>query len=274
MTALRLLLRQSPPCVLDAAPLRPDRLAGLTRAEIERIELSGWNEHVAVGELFTVRGSAGDRMLLEGLDGNFLRVGAELGRGELIASGYGGDYLGEDLAGGRLTLDGDCGDFAACGMAGGTLEIRGHAGDFLASGRAGALAGMRGGRVLVRGDCGARAADRMRRGELLIEGAAGDYCAARLIAGSVVVLGRVGARPGYLMRRGSLIVTDPALQFLPTFNPNGRCDPLAIRLLLRSLVPCGALFETLARQAADFERWLGDHACGGQGEILLARPAE
>jgi formylmethanofuran dehydrogenase subunit C len=87
---LTLRLKVRPPCRIDAAPLTPRGLAGKSRAEIERIALGGWNETFAVGALFAVRGEDAGRVVLQGLEGSFLRVGAGLDGGELTVVGIGG----------------------------------------------------------------------------------------------------------------------------------------------------------------------------------------
>jgi formylmethanofuran dehydrogenase subunit C len=132
------------------------------------------------------------------------------------------------------------------------------------------MKGMTGGCIVVRGAAGDRAGDRMRRGLLLIEGSVGSYCAARMLAGTLVALGRVGSHAGYLMRRGTLLLADPGVDLPPTFNHNGTHELLAIRLLLASLAGHGAAFRRFGKRA-NFDRWLGDLACEGKGEILVAR---
>lgn len=269
MKALTFRLKAAPPCLVDAAGMTPQALAGRTREEILRISLPGWNQTFTVGELFTVSGEDAARVVLEDLDGSLIRVGAGLASGDLTVSGHAGDYAGEGMRGGALSVRGQAGDYLGAEMRGGTITVAGNAGAFAGSGRAGAMTGMRGGCIVVHGDAGDRAGDRMRRGLLLVQGSIGSYCAARMLAGTVVALGRVGSHPGYLMRRGTLVLADRQTETLPTFNDNGRHDLLAIRLLLESLAPYGSPFRRFARQR-QFARWLGDLGAEGKGEILIA----
>lgn len=270
MTGMRLQLRVAPPCSVDAAPLTPAALAGKSRDEVRRLSLQGWNASLAVGDLFRVTGAAGDRLVLEGIDARFVRVGAALEAGELRVDGDVGDYAGEGMRGGTLLVDGHAGDFLGAGMKGGRVEVRGDTGAFAGSGRAGEMTGMAGGTILVRGSAGDRAGDRMRRGQLLVQGDVGAYCGARMLAGTIAVLGRTGVAPGYLMRRGTMIVAgDPGLTPLPTFNDNGPQDLLAVRLLLASLASQGPGFRALAARRAPLSRWLGDLGCDGKGELLI-----
>ena len=196
MTPLTLRLKVRPPCRIDAAPLSPRGLAGKSRAEIERIALGGWNETFAVGALFAVRGEDAGRVVLQGLEGSFLRVGAGLDGGELTVVGQSGDYAGESMTGGAITVHGDAGDYLGVGMKGGSITCTGNAGAFTGSGRAGELRGMTGGAIVIRGSAGDRTGDRMRRGLLLVEGRVGDYCAARMLAGTLVALGAARVKPG------------------------------------------------------------------------------
>ena len=251
MKPLTLRLKAKPPCRVDASPLVPTALTGKSREEVARLPLLGWNESIAAGELFSIAGEDTGRVVLEGLDGSLVRVGAGLDGGELTVVGHAGDYLGAGMRSGTLTVSGDVGAFAG-------------------SGRAGELSGMAGGCIVVRGSAGDRAGDRMRRGLLLIEGSVGSYCAARMVAGTIVVLGRVATHPAYLMRRGTLLLVDREVELLPTFNDNGRHQLLAVRLLLASLAQYGPSFRQFAKRG-DFARWLGDLGCEGKGEVLIAQ---
>jgi len=263
-------LKSRPPCRIDASPLVPAALAGKSRDELARLRLLGWNESYPAGELFAISGEDSTQVVLEGLDGSLVRVGAGLDGGELTVVGHAGDYTGESMRRGTLVIRGSAGDYLGAGMRGGTLTVSGNVGTFAGSGRGGELYGMAGGCIVVRGSAGDRAGDRMRRGLLLIEGNVGSYCAARMVAGSAVVLGSVGTHPGYLMRRGTLLLADREVELLPTFNDNGRHRLLAVRLLLASVAQHGSGFRRFAR-CVEFARWLGDLGCEGMGEVLIAQ---
>jgi len=267
MSPLKLSLRARPPCLIDASPLVPAVLAGKSRDEIARGALQGWNQTFAVGELFKISGEDAHRVVLEGLDGSLLRVGAGLGSGHLTVIGNAGDYAGESMRGGMLDVRGKVGDYLGAGMRDGSITVSGDAGAFVGSARAGYTRGMAGGTIIVRGNAGDRAGDRMRRGLLMIEGNAGAYCASRFLAGTIAVLGCAGTRPGYLMRRGTLFLNDPLSQPLPTFNLNGPLDLLANRLLLASLARRNRAFQPLVH--ARFTRWLGDLGAEGKGELFV-----
>ena len=97
MKPLTFKLKVRPPCLVDAAALRPQPLAGLGREGVLRIMLPGWNQSFAVGDLFSVSGDDAGRVVLEEVDGSLIRVGAGLESGELTVAGDAGDYAGEAM---------------------------------------------------------------------------------------------------------------------------------------------------------------------------------
>ena len=101
---LALTLREAPAAPVRAEALRPDRLAGLSRAEIERLALWHGNRRAAVGDLFAVSGDGEDDMRIEG---DLARVAG----------------LGAGMAGGRLTIAAAPGRTPAPGCAGGELVV-------------------------------------------------------------------------------------------------------------------------------------------------------
>ena len=106
---LTLTLREAPAAPVVAEALRPDRLAGLSRAEIERLELWHGNRRAALGELFDVSGAGEEDVRVEG---DLARVAG----------------LGTGMAGGRLTLAGDAGPHVGAGMRGRRARRRGRRG--------------------------------------------------------------------------------------------------------------------------------------------------
>jgi formylmethanofuran dehydrogenase subunit C len=265
---LKFSLRARPPCRVDASVLNPAVLAGRSAHDIAQLRLPGWGESYAVGDLFKLSGDDPSQLILDGLDGSFVRVGAGLDGGNMTVTGHAGDYVGESMKGGSLTVRGTVGDYAGASLRGGTLSVHGDAGAFLAAARAGETKGMAGGCIVVHGNAGDRAGDRMRRGLLLIEGNAGEYCGSRMLAGTVLVLKQAGALPGYQMRRGTLLLSRGAT-LPPTFNYNGVHDLLFVRLLLEKVATYGPAFRRYAKQT-HFARWLGDLGCEGKGEIMMA----
>ena len=128
MRPLTFKLKAKPPCLVDAAGLRPQALAGQSREEILRITLPGWNESFPVGELFSVSGEDAGHVVLDEVDGSLIRVGAGLEGGELTVAGRAGDYAGEAMRGGTLVVDGEAGDYLGAEMRAGTISVSGAAG--------------------------------------------------------------------------------------------------------------------------------------------------
>jgi formylmethanofuran dehydrogenase subunit C len=266
MSSVRLTRRAEPPVRVDLSALRPEALAGMDAAAIERLSLGSVRAPLAVGELFRVQAGDAPALVIEGGSSRFDALGAGMTAGSLVLEGDAGCFLGRGMHGGRLAVRGSVGAFAASGLRGGVIEIAGDAGDFLGGAAAGERTGMVGGTVVVRGSAGARAADRMRRGLMVIEGTAGAYLASHMIAGTVVCA-RAGAHPGTLMRRGTVLLGDAHLP--PTFVRAGlAADSAFLRLLARALRPLSAAAAGLAESAA--ERFVGDMATLGKGEIFLA----
>lgn len=268
--ALTLSLRQAPAQRIDMRALAPSRLAGLSLAEIEAIPLCQGNRAIAAGELFRISGADPRQLRIESDSDRLDHIGAELSEGSVHVAGPAGAYLGRGMRGGRIEVEGDCGVFAGNAMTGGGIEIRGDAGSFLGAATAGERRGMAGGWILVRGNAGDRVGDHQRRGMILIEGDCGHACAARMVAGSILVGGNTGEQTGTGMRRGSLMLARMPTSLPRTFNDNG-VQRLGFLPLLAARLPAdSALLRDLLGRLSPARRWLGDLACGGLGEILIA----
>lgn len=270
MSALVLTLKTPPRQRVDLSSLTPDRLQGLDAVAIARLPLQCGNQRAAVGDLFAIAAGDADDLRFVGDCGRFDRIGAEMTRGTIAIEGTVGAYLGHAMRGGRITVQGSAGVGAAQEMRAGEIVIDGSAGDFLGGARPGEMKGMSGGLVLVRGDAGDRAGDRLRRGTIIVEGSLGAYAGSRMIAGTLIALGpAIGPYPGFAMKRGSLILLKPPGRALPTFADCGRHDLAFLRLLLRTFKGRSPRLDGLATRSPTVQRFAGDQAVGGKGEILL-----
>jgi formylmethanofuran dehydrogenase subunit C len=150
------------------------------------------------------------------------------------------DFIGHKMLRGHITIEGDCGDFLGANLHGGSIVCTGHAGD--------------------------RVGDKMRRGLILIDGSAGDYCGSQMIAGTIGVFEKVGKYAGFGMKRGTILLTK-----LPKLHATIQdCDTHTLpflTLLFASFKPLSTLFNNIQSQRV--QRFGGDLACGGNGEILL-----
>lgn len=266
MSSFTFTLRQEPPQRVDLSALTPDRLAGKSVADIEKIEIGTTRASTKVGDVFKIAQGDLKTLRYEGGSSRLDLVGAKLLPEFCIhVEGDVGLQVGRLAKGGRITISGSAGAYAASGNEGAHIEIKGDVGDFLAAPLAGELGGMSGGRVVVRGKAGARAGDRLRRGILIIEGDAGEDLGSRIIAGTVIVLGEAAGRVGYLNRRGSLALAKRK-DFGPTYMDCGAHILTFARLFARSLKADSAAASALL--SSKLQRFGGDTAVYGKGEIL------
>jgi formylmethanofuran dehydrogenase subunit C len=237
---LTLQLRAEPPAPVDASVLTADVSA--------RDVLRCGRERLQVGDLFTVTGSVGDGLIL---DGDLRRF----------------DGIGRGLADGEVVVHGDVGDWAGADMSGGLLAIHGSAGNRLGAAAPGARTGMRGGEIVVTGDAGEEAGAGLRRGLVAIGGRAGPGAGLRMLAGTVIALGGFVAEAGMGNRRGSL-VSGASLTPLPTYTFAARLRLPALGLQLRRVRALGlpVADELLA---ARWSRWSGDGLELNRGEMLI-----
>ena len=153
------------------------------------------------------------------------------------------NYIGHKMSNGQITVEGDCGDFLGTQMQGGTIICTGNAGD--------------------------RVADLMRRGLILVDGNAGDYCGSRMLAGTIGVYGSIGKYAGFGMKRGTLLLKNqPNLH--ATIQDCGIHTLPFLALLFQSFKTIPSKFNNLKNQRV--QRYAGDLACNGNGEILVSSP--
>jgi formylmethanofuran dehydrogenase subunit C len=126
------------------------------------------------------------------------------------------------------------------------------------------------GSIICQGDVGDRVGDQMRRGLILIDGSAGDYVASRMVAGTIGVYGSVGKYAGFSMKRGTILLnkkTDFHATFHATIQDCGTHNLPFLALLFQSFKTLPSKFNTLKNQRV--QRFAGDVACNGNGEILV-----
>jgi formylmethanofuran dehydrogenase subunit C len=263
---LTLTLRDQPVVPLEADVLRPDRLAGAGRGEVEALPVWHGNERTRLGEFFAISG-AGEDLRLEGDLSRVKFVGAGMTAGRLTVAGDVGMHAGAGMRGGELHVEGDAGDWTGAGMRGGTLVVRGSVGGHLGGVYPGERAGMRGGEIVVYGDAGDQVGAGVRRGLIAVAGRVGDAAGLRMLAGTIFALGALGPRAGAGMRRGSIVTMAPATP-LATFVFSCTYRPPFLRLYLRRLRALG-LPVSDEQLEARYARWCGDGLELRRGEILI-----
>jgi formylmethanofuran dehydrogenase subunit C len=265
---IRLVLKAPLPARLSLAGIVPERLEGLAEAALRDLPLSCGNHPMRLGNCFDVAIGAGpeDRLVIAGGSERLDDVGAGMTRGEIRVEGSVGAGLGAGMGGGRVTVSGSAGYGVALALRGGEIRIDGDVGDQLGGALPGERAGMSDGKVLVGGAAGAGLGDRMRRGLVVVAGSAGPFCGARMTAGTIVVGGGLGAHPGLAMRRGTIVALGRMPPVPASFARTGVHELAFARLLGHSLAADG--LDALLPRLTMLQRWVGDFAIGGKGEIL------
>jgi len=268
MSGLTFTLRSEPPQRLDLSALTPQKLAGLSNAEIEKIDLASGRHAASVGDHFDVSGNDPEAITFEGGSARLDRIGMEMNGGSIRVIGDAGACLGRRMSAGSIIIEGSVGPFAASQMLDGRVEITGDAGDFAGGPLAGEMRGMCGGTLIIRGRAGDRLGDRMRRGLVAVLGGCGDYAGSRMIAGTIVVAGEAGQMPGYLMRRGSILLDRMPQALSPSFLQSGPWFSAFASLLERHLTSEAIVDYSFLGEGP--MRYVGDNAVLGKGEVIIA----
>ncbi|MEM0359650.1 MAG: formylmethanofuran dehydrogenase subunit C [Candidatus Hadarchaeales archaeon] len=255
---------------VEAEILSPEHLCGKSAGEIGRMEVLYGRRRKRVEELFSVeeRGE-GEVLRLEGDFGRVKHVGAGMTRGRIEVKGKVGMHLGREMKGGEIFVEGEVGDWMGAEMSGGRIEVRGKAGNLVGAAYRGSKVGMKGGTIIVRGEAGREVGEKMRRGIIVVEGRMGDFAGALMTGGTIVCFGEMGEGAGGGMERGTILAFKrPPL--LPTFQYSCLYLPSFLPLLLRYLQREGLPVRE-EHLKGKYERYDGDLACSGKGEILVWR---
>ncbi|HHH44951.1 MAG TPA: formylmethanofuran dehydrogenase subunit C [Gammaproteobacteria bacterium] len=269
MSALTLTLREQPGCSLDMSLLSPHRLAGLEKAAVGALPLSGGNRRQRLSDLFDISGEDAQELVIVNSSKRLLGIGTGMTSGTIRIEGDAGDHLGENMHGGFIEVTGNAGHWTGSGMREGMILIAGDCGDFAGGALPGNRHGMRGGTLLVRGNSGDRTGDHLRRGCILVEGNSGAFCGSRMVAGTIAVLGQVGPRAGFAMQRGTLLLSETPEQLPPTLNDCGEHELGFLSLLMDSFAALSTRFADSGNSKNRVRRYVGDLAVNGKGELLV-----
>lgn len=268
MSALTLTIKTQLDQRVDMSPLVCNKLEGMRIADIAAIELRNGKRKIRVDDLFAIKGSDAQNLVIRGSFAKLDFIGKQLEGGTITVDGDVGAYLAQEMKSGTIKVQGNAGLYAACEMKNGYLEITGNTGDFLAAALPGNKQGMKGGTVLVKGSAGERAGDHMRRGILLIEGDAGDYCGSRMVAGTIAVMGQTGRYVGYAMRRGTILLWQRP-QLSASFNDCGAHTLTFLPILFASFKQLNSKFSSTTATFNRVQRYAGDMSELGKGELLV-----
>lgn len=257
---------------VEASSIQPASFNGRSLAEIARIPIPVGNAQVPLAELFDIAGDGSDSVvILEGDLSHLNGIGTGMTSGHLVVRGSLGARVGSQMSGGEIDVSGSVGPWAGAEMRGGILRILGDAGDNLGSALPGSRVGMREGLILVSGSVGIDAGLAMRRGWIVIGGDSGEAVGRGLVAGSIFVFGKLGRLAGVGMKRGTIVGFGGGEAIAPTFAPSGRWRPHFLNIYLKELATQKFDFSPDVF-SGQFDRYNGDLAGRGQGEILARTP--
>jgi formylmethanofuran dehydrogenase subunit C len=245
---VELTLRSPLARTLDLAVVRADTFATLTSREIGALPVRYGSDAAVLGDFFTITGERAAQV----------RVTGDLECAEGVATG---------MASGELVIEGNVGRDVGLELAGGSVDVRGNAGANAAGARPGASRGAVGGELVIRGSAGLEAGAGMRRGLVVVMGDVGGGTGRAMIAGTVIVGGRVGAGAGRFLKRGSIVALG-SIEPPETFRRACTYRPPLLRVQLRYLKRRYALPFTDAQINGRYDRYSGDFAELGKGEIL------
>ena len=156
-------------------------------------------------------------------------------------------------------------------MSGGLIRIRGNSGGQAGAAYRGSRIGMKGGTIIIEGTAGLEVGLRMKRGIIVVGGLVRDFAGLEMRGGTIVLLGGAELRTGAWMMRGSIVCLKP-IDLMPSFMYASTYNPTFLRLYAKHLGTLGLRIPYEDQDEA-YQRYTGDTAVPGKGEILVWRPA-
>jgi formylmethanofuran dehydrogenase subunit C len=267
-----LTLKKEPHIPLETEVLSPDMIAPLSHDEVCALPVVLGKRQYRVDDFFNVEGAGSEDLVIRGDAGRVKWIGLGMTRGRITIEGNAGMHLGAFMKGGTIEVQGNASDWAGAEMTGGHLQICGNAGGQIGAAYRGSTAGMKGGTILIEGSAGIEVGMRMRRGVIAIRGPVRDFAGLQMKGGTIVLMGGAEVRTGAWMVRGTIISLLP-LRLLPTFVYACQYNPVFVRVYARRLCPIGFTIP-YESQSGSYQRYMGDSAVPGKGEILVWRPHE
>ncbi len=270
MSKTTLTLKERPHVPLEAELLTPDVIAPLKHEEVRALPVVLGKRQRRLDDYFEVEGGGSDEVVIRGDAGRVKWIGRGMTRGRITIEGNAGMHLGSYMKGGTIEVTGDASDWVGGEMSAGLIHIRGSAGGQVGAAYRGSLKGMKGGSILIEGSAGIELGMRMRRGVIAVKGPVKDFAGLQMKGGTIVLMGGAEIRTGAWMVRGTIVCLKP-VRLLPTFALACTYNPTFLRLYARSLR--GAGFDIpCEEQQGGYQRYTGDTAVPGKGEILVWQP--
>ncbi len=260
---LTLTLKQHPTVPLEAEKLSPDVIASLSLDEVRALPVHLGKHVRRVDEFFDVVGEPGDTVEIRGDLSRVKWIGHAMTRGSIKVVGNAGMHLGSQMKGGTIEVTGNAGDWIGAEMTGGFIRVLGNAGGQIGAAYRGGLTGMNGGTIIVDGTAGLEIGMRMKRGIIVVGGLARDFVGLQMKGGTIILLSGAEIRTGAWMFRGTIVSLKP-IRLLPTFNRACAYEPTFLRMYAKHLHTLGVTIPL-----GGYERYLGDAAVPGHGELLV-----
>jgi formylmethanofuran dehydrogenase subunit C len=265
-----LTLRQPPPVPLEAEALSPDLTSGLAVDAIRALPVYLGKRPHRVDDFFDVDGPTGDVLEIRGDARKVKWIGRAMTRGRINVAGNAGMHLGAYMKGGVIEVQGDASDWLGGEMSGGHIHVHGNAGGQVGAAYRGSVTGMTGGTILIDGSAGLEVGMRMRRGLIAVGGPARDFAGLEMKGGTIVLRSGAELRTGAWIARGTIVSLAP-IRLLPTFSYTCEYNPTFLRLYARHLSTFGFRLPCEEQDGA-YQRYTGDAAVPGKGEILVWKP--
>jgi formylmethanofuran dehydrogenase subunit C len=265
-----LTLKAHPTVPLEAEVLSPDVFAGLGHQEVRALKVLLGKHEYRLDEFFEVEGAGSENLEIHGDARQVKWIGRGMTRGQISIVGNAGMHLGAYMKGGTIEVTGNAGDWIGGEMSAGLIRIRGNAGGQVGAAYRGSPSGMTGGTILIGGSAGMEVGMRMKRGIIAVAGPVRDFAGLQMKGGTIVLGGGAEIRTGAWMMRGTIVSLKP-LRLLPTFSYACSFNPAFLRVYAKHLHSLEVAIPTESSDGA-YQRYSGDSAVPGKGEILVWQP--
>lgn len=265
-----LTLKERPHVPLEAEVLSPDVIAAQRHGDVGALPVVLGKRQYRLDDFFAIEGPASAEIELHGDLGRVKWIGRNMSRGRITIVGDVGMHLGAYMTGGTIEVTGNASDWVGAEMAGGLIRISQNAGGQIGAAYRGSLTGMRDGTILIGGSAGIEVGMRMKRGIIAVGGTVRDFAGLQMKGGTIVLAGGAEIRTGAWMVRGTIVALVP-IRLLPTFSYACDYQPDVLTLYARHLRALGFAFPLEAIKGT-YQRYLGDSAVPGKGEILVWQP--
>ncbi|OQX20102.1 MAG: formylmethanofuran dehydrogenase subunit C [Candidatus Altiarchaeales archaeon A3] len=262
-----------------AENISPDKFSGKSPDEIKTIEIFHGNQKKFLDDLFEIYkenegNETNEEILIDGDVSMVREIGKGMTKGKITINGNAGMHLGTYMEGGTIEVKRNTDDWLGAEMKGGLIKVSGNAGNFAGGAYYGSNAGMEGGIIIIEGNAGNEVGRFMALGTIVVKGNTGNFAGVHIKGGTICCFGNLGARAGAEMHDGTIVAmhnhdSDPSCLLLPTFKSNTIAKFTFINLFLMELRNYG--IQTDAQFFGNYERFSGDFAEQGKGEIFLFR---